>query len=573
MSNLNLTEEARFQRQKMNYFFAFTGNNNNDIATNFLIMANWDEKKAVEIYFAQQNNKNNPPQNSNDFKRGNIPSQNINIQNPYQNPPSQSGYNSYVPPHRNNNVYNGQSQNPYIPSNNHNSNQFQQPFHQDEDSNNINEFHINDEILQNNDSFTQQELFKFKSLILFINNRFQFVAKSLEHFMKFLKEHAGIIIILNTNKMEEVKSHFSQIIKDPLCKDIVNNSIIYPIMTDSILGRKFISQFSCISFPSYFFCKYKDQKDITITGRMEAFFNTNLFMQYLLSSFPESQNELRESLRRSFNENIMNDINNNNEREEANNRNQNKDNFIENYNNFFLGNSVELNQLIESLGQSSINNQNRNQNNNNLVNSNNLINSNNINNSIPNNNNMLNNNSIQSNDIIQSNNPFQNNDSINIKDSIYGLSDGQIIAKREQEMKELERQQEEKIRKENEEKQKILEEENRIKKRDEDYEKQAEYSKQLIPPEPEEDNPNATKIIIKYPDGVKSIERRFLKSEKIEVLYILVKSKGREIFLEQESSDFYLTFGFPPKNLEDSKNKTLESEGLFPNAMIQIREK
>ena len=130
----------------MNYFFAFTDNNNNDIATNFLIMANWDEKKAVEIYFSQQNNKNNPSQNSNDFKRGNIPSQNNNIQNPYQNPPSQSGYNSYVPPQSNNNRYNGQYQNPYIPSNNNNSNQFQQPFHQDDHSNNINEFHIYDEL-------------------------------------------------------------------------------------------------------------------------------------------------------------------------------------------------------------------------------------------------------------------------------------------------------------------------------------------------------------------------------------------------------------------------------------------
>ena len=61
--------------------------------------------------------------------------------------------------------------------------------------------------------------------------------------------------------------------------------------------------------------------------------------------------------------------------------------------------------------------------------------------------------------------------------------------------------------------------------------------------------------------------------EKVNVLFYYVKSKGREIFFDEESNDFDLIFGFPPKSLENSKYNTLDDEGLFPNAYIQIREK
>ena len=129
------------------------------------------------------------------------------------------------------------------------------------------------------------------------------------------------------------------------------------------------------------------------------------------------------------------------------------------------------------------------------------------------------------------------------------------------------------MKKKKKKKKKIKDEENQIKKRIEDYEKEAEKSKQLLPEEPEENNPDVSQIILRYPDGEKTIERRFLKTEKINVLYLLVKSKGREIFFDQESNNFDLIYGFPPKNLDNSKNNTLEDEGLFPNAIIQIREK
>jgi hypothetical protein len=158
-------------------------------------------------------------------------------------------------------------------------------------------------------------------------------------------------------------------------------------------------------------------------------------------------------------------------------------------------------------------------------------------------------------------------------DSIYGLSDGQILAKREKEIKELERQQLEKEEKEEEEKRKILEEEKRIKKLNNKYEYEAKIVKMFLSNEPKEDNPEACHIKFRHPDGEKIIERRFLKTDKIASLYDYVKSIGREIFMEEDAFDFELIGGFPPKSLEDKKSNTLEDEGMFPNFILQIKEK
>ena len=253
---------------------------------------------------------------------------------------------------------------------------------------------------------------------------------------------------------------------------------------------------------------------------MEGVFNINLFIDNVLKGLPDAKAQLKASFKKSLKASIIHNYNHDIKDDDI------SDDFKS------VNPSEEMDKLIENLGTTNINNNN------------------------------------------------SNNNDIKIQDSIFGLSDGQVMAKREQQMKELEKQEEEKIRKEREkkrkeeeEKQKIKDEENKIKKRNEDYQKEAEISKQLLPEEPNEDNPNVSKIVLRYPDGGKTIERRFLKTDKINVLYLFVRSKGREIFFEQESNDFDLIFGFPPKNLDNSKNNTLDDEGLFPNALIQIREK
>ena len=151
------------------------------------------------------------------------------------------------------------------------------------------------------------------------------------------------------------------------------------------------------------------------------------------------------------------------------------------------------------------------------------------------------------------------------------MSDGEVLQKQKNEMEELEKQT--KIKEEEKRKQKLkeqkekLEEEKKLK----EIEKKAKDAKRKIVEEPPEGNPESTTICFRYPDGEKVKNRRFLKSHKIQNLYDYVTSLGNEIYSEEGNNGFSLYQPFPPKKYTNMEN-TLEKEGLFPNAVIQIRE-
>ena len=92
-----------------------------------------------------------------------------------------------------------------------------------------------------------------------------------------------------------------------------------------------------------------------------------------------------------------------------------------------------------------------------------------------------------------------------------------------------------------------------------------------LPEEPSDDDQNKCTIMFRFPDGEKTVERKFLKTDKISLLYLYIKSLGREIYSDQNEKDFSIVQPFPFKNYNDLQNNTLEQEGLFPNALLQIR--
>ena len=151
-----------------------------------------------------------------------------------------------------------------------------------------------------------------------------------------------------------------------------------------------------------------------------------------------------------------------------------------------------------------------------------------------------------------------------IKDSYNYLTDAEILQKQKNDMEALENQ----IQKKEEElKQEKLNEKLKL----EEIENKANAAKLKIVEEPKEDNPDCTIICFRYPDGEKRIDRRFLKTNTIQNLYDYVTSLGKEIYTEEENNTFSLYQPFPPKKYEIMEN-TLEQEGLFPNAIIQIKE-
>ena len=170
---------------------------------------------------------------------------------------------------------------------------------------------------------------------------------------------------------------------------------------------------------------------------------------------------------------------------------------------------------------------------------------------------------------------FINNNNSNIngkyRDNFNALTDAEVLNQQKSEMEALERQVQ---KKEEELKQKKLIEEQ--KKLEEEIFKQNEAKKleelkKKVVEEPDEGDPDATTISFRYPDGEKRKDRRFLKSHTIQNLYEFVASLGKEIYTEEENNSFSLYQPFPPKKFENM-NSTLENEGLFPNAIIQIRE-
>ena len=159
----------------------------------------------------------------------------------------------------------------------------------------------------------------------------------------------------------------------------------------------------------------------------------------------------------------------------------------------------------------------------------------------------------------------KNKNDINSLDKSFGLlTDGEILNQQKYEMEELERKaqiKDEQLTKEKNE-QELIEKE---------IEKKAKEALKKIVEEPDKDNPDATTICFRYPDGERSKNRRFIKSNNIQNLYDFVTSLGEEIYTEKDNKTFSLYQPFPPKKYENMEN-TLEQEGLIPNAVIQIRE-
>ena len=144
------------------------------------------------------------------------------------------------------------------------------------------------------------------------------------------------------------------------------------------------------------------------------------------------------------------------------------------------------------------------------------------------------------------------------------LTDGEILQKQRNDMEELEKnvqKMEEEINTENIQRRENI---NKI-------EKEAEKYKAKFVAEPDKDNPDCCTICFRYPDGDKRRDRRFLKTDKIKILYEYITSLGNEIYTEDGNGVFSLYQPFPPKKY-DNMESTLENEGLFPNAVIQIKE-
>ena len=532
------------KQDKILNFNIIVGNQNNNVANEFLSLAHWNVSEAVNLYLYMNSNSNNPYINN----QNNLPIFKYITEYSFVKQGILNKFSSLL----------------------------QTPF-------------LND---------NEECCYKF---IGKINN----LVKTGEIFMNLLKTNKGVIILYNKDTFYKVFEQLD-VINNDYQNNYINSIVIYPIIDNSFEGKNLINNMHINRFPCYLFCQYKSKDVFYIVDKMEGIFYLQTFKNTL---FPKIYNSNINNI--NIPQNNNNIINNEqaNQNNEKNNINNNKRIINDkDQKNFLSNNQIENNS--NNNNQIHKNNQDKNQKNNDLFNKDlSLLNNNNK--KVENNNNQINNNqninhNNKENNISDLNQPKQrkeyipdyrnyefednfinpgfdlnqilsqsqipsypNNNNLN-DDNL--LSDSQLRKFQDNEMKKLEKMEEEKEKKEREEKEKVRKEEEEKRKREEKLNEDKEIFSLLIPPEPEDDNPDKCIIIFRFPDGEKNIQRKFLKTDKISVLYDYIRSLGKEIYSEEEYNNFSIIQTFPFKNFENRLNNTLEEEGLFPNSVLQIKE-
>ena len=536
------------KQDKIMNFNIIVENQNNNVATEFLSLANWNVSEAVNLYLYSMSDNNS----------------NINI-------------------------------------NNQNSANFKYIAEFSFESSGIlDKFSslFKSSYLKNNEQLCNNFIGKIKCLV-----------KRGESFTNLLKSNKGIIILYNKDTFQKLNQQLN-IINNDYPNNYLNSVLIYPIINDSVEGNNLINLLHINRFPCYLFCKYKSNNVFYIIDKMEGIFYLQTFKNTL---FPQI---IKPNIN-NINSNISNNQNNNKSQQNSNKNLQNNNKKVENnhiqkenkVNNLINKNSdnneipskEEIKKEIKNNKENDdfpkyINNEFSELNNENIpyqdINNNNFQENNNkniINNE--NNSNISEEKNLPKKEYIPDYRDYEfDNDlfpiypgieqnqmqipsfSDNYLNDSGALSDSMIRKNIENEMKRLEKIEEEKEKKIREEKEKKRKEEEEKKKLEQKEKEDKELFSMLIPPEPDDNNPDKCIIIFRLPDGEKNIQRKFLKTDKIAILYDYIRSLGKEIYSEEGCHNFSIIQAFPFKNFENKLNNTLEEEGLFPNSVLQIKE-
>ena len=555
MENINYSE-------KILTFNLLVGNSDEDKALKYLTEANWDETKAAILYNKDKESKINKSSfyDYYDYK----PISNTNRINNINNIDNYSNFNDIL--------FGSKNKKSKIDLNK---------------LNNYPELPI----------FEKKFIHKF-ALMKVDNNiyyrKFSFYLKctlSYNDFIYKLKNNVGIILLFSDSTVENAVTILRNITHNDLTRDLINDrTVILPLSNNTLEGTQLCKRLKLKTkrndFPTILICFYKNERNFALIGDiknvMDNMHNLSNTLLQAFDLFIEDKNS--DPFTSAFSPIIDPPKSNRNKNKIIN---SNPYEYSENFN--FPGNSKKIinDNIINNNNINNIINQPNNfindyqyNNINNIINQpNNFINDyqyNNIINDFSNrNSNSIGNSNNKSNNLINDNNNYLseglNRNSKMKRDSYSYMTDGEILAKQESEIKKLENMVEQK-RLEEEKKEKEKKEEEDMKNQEELMQKiQVESLVKLLPKEPDDDDPNKCTILFRFPDGEKVVQRKFLKTDIVALLYLYIKSLGREIYEENNENHFSLIQSFPFKNLDEVQSNTLEQEGLYPNAMLQIK--
>ena len=312
--------------EKIATFNLLVGNNNEEIAMNYLTITNWDETKAAMLY-----NQENKGANAKIQTSVKIPS--YQYQNQYSS--------------KNNNKLN-------IYSNNYISQTYREPRPVNNKLNlNFNKLnkYKSCEIYKKSffDSF---KIFKTDNRGYFPNfsNIYKKCVKLYNSFIIDLRNNVGVILIYEKRGFNEALNVLRNITENELTKDILNNKTkIIPLIKGCLEADKIIKELKIKSFPTIVICFYKSETHFAVVAQINKVNeNIKLLNEKLIEAhdlFEEGEKTViskknisphkNQIYNNTINNNINQNMNNNINKNINNNINNNKNNDIYNdtYNN------------------------------------------------------------------------------------------------------------------------------------------------------------------------------------------------------------------------------------------------
>jgi len=88
--------------------------------------------------------------------------------------------------------------------------------------------------------------------------------------------------------------------------------------------------------------------------------------------------------------------------------------------------------------------------------------------------------------------------------------------------------------------------------------------------EPEASNPESCAIVFRLPVTGSRVERRFLKTDSVQILYDFIDTQLHQITLEGDGQ--YEILQTMPRKIYEDKDALLQEVGLFPRAMLVVKE-
>jgi hypothetical protein len=214
------------QRQKIQYFNSIVNNRNENLAISYLNQANWNEAKAVELYYESSSLSNSMSQNS-------------------DQPPNRPNNYRYVKAIKECHFYNDN----------------------------------NEDLLSQAFSYLKTTFgYKNKNSDLCdnLNGIVNGLVKGSNEFILKLKDKKGVIILYSQETYQKLIDNILLI-----NQEYKFDTIIYPIINNSDEGENLIQQLKIYNFPCYLFCKYKNERIFYVTDIIQQKLNINQFKNCL----------------------------------------------------------------------------------------------------------------------------------------------------------------------------------------------------------------------------------------------------------------------------------------------------